>query len=291
MAIEVVRLNNGHETWKRTGSAGSYATACTSAEIEYFVKSPGTKQAAILAVLNACPAEYGGLPFKEVRFDGYEGNSGDVNITAVYAEEDSGSGGGSGSETDETPTMNFDCSAGTMHRVQAISQKCVYAGDGETQESDSEAAAVPIGWNGKTGSESEASGVDVPIGVLRETYTKWMKISAMDSAWKRKVGRLVGKVNTSSFHGWDPGECMFLGCSFTAPTRGKTKVQVSFHFGIQLGESNAKVAGVSVGNKKGYEHIWAISRDVVEGGRNVRKVKKIYNAVVCHDDGFGSLGV
>lgn len=176
--------------------------------------------------------------------------------------------------------------------TQAIEQTCVYAGSGESKDSSDEASAVPIGWNGKDGSESEAAGVDVSIGELRETYTKTMsKSKVTGTSWKRKVAELVGKVNSGSFKGWNAGEVMFLGCSYSAPSKGSKKVSVSFHFAIRLNESKATVAGQNIGSKKGFEYLWALTDDEVRDGERKRKVRKIYKAVVCETDGFGGLGI
>lgn len=212
-------------------------------------------------------------------------------IEVNYGSESKSSSGDSGDESDEA-TMNFDCSAGTKHMTQAIEQTCVYAGSGESKDSTDEASAVPIGWNGKDGSESEAAGVDVSIGELRETYTKTMsKSKVTGTSWKRKVAELVGKVNSGSFKGWSAGEVMFLGCSYSAPSKGSKKVAVSFHFAIRLNESKATVAGQNIGSKKGFEYLWALTDDEVRDGERKRKVRKIYKAVVCETDGFGGLGI
>ena len=139
---------------------------------------------------------------------------------------------------------------------------------------------------------SKTAGVDVSIGELRETYTKTMtKSKVTGTSWKRKVAELVGKVNSGSFKGWSAGEVMFLGCSYSAPSKGSKKVAVSFHFAIRLNESKATVAGQNVGSVKGFEYLWALTDDEVKDGERKRKVKKIYKAVVCETDGFGGLGI
>ena len=139
---------------------------------------------------------------------------------------------------------------------------------------------------------SAAAGVDVSIGELRETYTKTMsKSKVTGTSWKRKVAELVGKVNSGSFKGWNAGEVMFLGCSYSAPSKGSKKVSVSFHFAIRLNESKATVAGQNVGSVKGFEYLWALTDDEVKDGERKRRVRKIYKAVVCGTDSFGGLGI
>ena len=84
---------------------------------------------------------------------------------------------------------------------------------------------------------------------------------------------------------------MFLGCSYSAPSKGSKKVSVSFHFAIRLNESKATIAGQSVGSVKGFEYLWALTDDEVKDGARVRKIRKIYKAEVCESDSFSGLGI
>ena len=269
---------------------GSGSNSNSTATVTYIVEGTEDDITACTSAYEFAPDEFSEIPKKSASVaERLTENAWKIEVN--YGSESKSSSGDSGSEDDET-TMNFDCSAGTKHMTQAIEQTCVYAGSGESKDSSDEASAVPIGWNGKDGSESEAAGVDVSIGELRETYTKTMsKSKVTGTSWKRKVAELVGKVNSGSFKGWNAGEVMFLGCSYSAPSKGSKKVSVSFHFAIRLNESKATVAGQNIGSKKGFEYLWALTDDEVRDGERKRKVRKIYKAVVCETDGFGGLGI
>ena len=277
MAMQVKRLQDGSETWsKKTG-------ACSSAEVKYLVLGATSKDAAVQAVLTGAPTTYGGLPLKEVRVDSYE--NGNLEAAAVYAEEESSSGG---EEDDgEEATVSFDCSGGTKHVVHAISQKKVF---GEDQSVDD--AGGGIGWNGKSGSEAEFAGVDVPTADMRETYSKTMSQRVITSTnYKRRMGAMVGSVNDSKFMGWEPGECMFLGCSYSA-SRHADKVVVTYNFRINPNEKNCKVAGQNCGDKKGFEYLWGISETVNgDNGKPKVKLKAAYNSVVCNEGNFAVFGL
>lgn len=269
---------------------GSGSNSNSTATVTYIVEGTEDDITACTSAYEFAPDEFSEIPKKSASVaERLTENAWKIEVN--YGSESKSSSGDSGSEDDEA-TMNFDCSAGTKHMTQAIEQTCVYAGSGESKDSSDEASAVPIGWNGKDGSESEAAGVDVSNGELRETYTKIMsKSKVTGTSWKRKVAELVGKVNSGSFKGWSAGEVMFLGCSYTAPTKSSKKVAVSFHFAIRLNENRATIAGQSVGSVKGFEYLWALTDDEVKDGERKRKIRKIYKAVVCETDGFGSLGV
>lgn len=269
---------------------GAGSNSNSTATVTYIVEGTEDDITACTSAYEFAPDEFSEIPKKSASVaERLTENAWKIEVN--YGSESKSSSGDSGSEDDEA-TMNFDCSAGTKHMTQAIEQTCVYAGSGESKDSSDEASAVPIGWNGKDGSESEAAGVDVSIGELRETYTKTMsKSKVTGTSWKRKVAELVGKVNSGSFKGWNAGEVMFLGCSYSAPSKGSKKVSVSFHFAIRLNESKATVAGQNIGGKKGFEYLWALTDDEVRDGERKRKVRKIYKAVVCETDGFGGLGI
>lgn len=288
MSVTVTQAWDGVDLQLEKGSGSNESSSAT---VYYIVSGAADETTACSACYGNAPDTYAGIDKKSVSVSERLTDT-SWKIEVHYGSESSSGGGGNTGDEDDEPTVNFDCSAGTKHMTQAIAQTCVYAGSGEKKDSSDVAAAIPIGWNGKDGSESEASGVDVSIGELRETYTKTFSRSKVTgTAWKRKVAELVGKVNSGSFKGWSAGEVQFLGCSYSAPLSGSKKVNVSFHFAIRLNESKATIAGESIGAKKGFEYIWALTDDEVQDGQRVRKVKKVYKAEVCETDGFGGLGI
>ena len=274
MTMQVKRLQDGSETWNTAGN-------CTSAEIKYLVLDPSNKAEAVRAILDAAPQDYGGLPLKEVRFEQY-GAGGEIELSAVYSAEESSFD----YSTEDEATESFDCGGGTKHMTHAISQKRVYGGTDDD-------AGGGIGWNGKIGSEAEFSGVDVPTADMRETYTKTISRSkATSTGYKKRVASLVGKVNNSSFKGWSPGEIMFIGCSYSTPVKGASKVTVTFNFRIMPNESNAKIANINVGSKQGFEYLWARSKTVKgTDGKPKVEVQSAYKSVVCETGNFSELGI
>jgi len=303
MAMTVKRTQDGSETWNKYG-------VCTAAEIKYLVLSPTNKKAAIQAVIAAAPASYGAydtinagrnaqnqtnsniLFLQDVRFDGYTG-AGDIEITAVYSQNEVIVEGSTASE----PIMSFECGGGTKHVVHAISQakwKDASTSGGTTGEwwFTEDDAGGNIGWNGKSGSDAEFAGVDVPTADLRETYTINMKRSAITNAYKRTVADLTGKVNAYGFRGYKIGEVLFVGASYSAPLKGKEDIQVTFNFRISLGETNAVISGTTVGAKEGWEYVWARSEVENDTTNNTPKVvvNGIYKSRVVHYGDFALLG-
>ena len=265
------RTSEGRESWNAVGS-------CTQAEIKYHAIGVSGKQEAINAVLNDRPATYGGLVFNSVRFDGYDAN-GNAELSAVYSKSSTSRYENNIGEA----TVSFDCSGGSVHLSQAYSQTCAYG----TLD-----AGLSIGWNGKSGDGMEVSGVDVPIAQMRETYTQIKRLSELTTAYKRRIASCVGKVNNGKFKGWEAGEVMFLGASYNAPDKTSSKVAVTYNFSIQPNESVAAFGGITIGAKKGWEYVWAITKSLVgAGGSPASAIRAIYIAQVAQYADFGKLGI
>lgn len=253
--------------------------AYIGAEIQYLVFEAADEDAALSAVLDVAPEEYEELPLESIEIDAKERD--DIyRINAIYKQEN---GVFSSEDEDKNEaTVSFDCGGGTKHLNYSISQKKAFG------EKD---AGGAIGWNGKCGDDCEITGVDIPTAQLRETYTKSMRLSSLSTSYKRKVAALVGKVNSGSFKGWSAGEVMFMGMSYSAPARGSKKVTVTFNFAIQPNESGVKIGGKSVGNKKGFEYIWAISKTTAADNMPKVEVEGVYVDQVCEYESFSGLGL
>ena len=281
--ITVTQAWEGFDLQLEHGNGGNSASTAT---VHYIVSGTDSEIDACNECYSTAPATYSGIPKRSVSVsERLTDNSWKIDVR--YGTESSNDEG----DESDAPTLNFDCGAGTMHVTTPITQTCVYSSDGK-RDSNSVASVIPIGWNGKYGPESEVAGVDVSTGELRETYTKVLSRSTVTgSTWKRKIAGLVGKVNSSSFKGWNAGEVMFLGASYSAPLRGAQKVTVSFHFAIRLNEDSATIGGVNIGNCQGFEYLWAVTSDKVSSGNRVPEVKKIYKSKVCKTASFSNLGL
>ena len=250
----------------------------TRVEATYIVFGAASEEEALRGVRESAPAEWEGLPLDSLEISGREAD--EVFLVDVSYRDGSSSGSSSGDD-DEEATVSFDCGGGTRHMTHSYAQRVVFG---------TKSAGGAIGWNGKTGAEMSISGVDVPTAQLRETYTKTMRLSRITTAFKRKVAKLVGKVNSGPFKGWEKGEVMFLGMSFSSPARKSSKVNVAFNFAVQPNEETS-VCGRNV-SKKGFEYAWGLSKTVVdENGVPKADVEAVYVDEVCRYDSFSALGL
>ncbi len=250
----------------------------TSVEIPYVVFEVADEDAALSAVLAETPRTYGALPLESVGINSRENDS-TYKVNAIYKKETSSSD--DDDDDDPETTVSFDCGGGSKHMTHSLRQ---------TRAFGTKDAGGAIGWNGKSGSEMEITGIDIPTAQLRETYTRVMKLSRISTSFKRNVAALVGKVNSGGFKGWAAGEVMFLGMSYSCPDKRSTKVSVAFNFAIQPNESGARVGGQSV-SKKGFEYVWALSKTSAENGAPKAEVEAIYVDQVCEYASFGALGL
>jgi len=251
----------------------------TQVEVTYIVFDAESEEQALRGVHDYAPDEWEDLPMESLQISSRE--SEDVFLVDVTYKNDSSSTSSSKEKDEEEPTVSFDCGGGTRHMTHSYDQRIAYG---------TKSAGGAIGWNGKTGAEMSIAGIDVPTAQLRETYTKVMRLSRITTGFKRKCARLVGKVNSGSFKGWDKGEVMFLGMSYSCPAKKSTKVKVAFNFAIQPNEEST-VCGKKI-SKRGFEYAWGLSNTVVDGnGVPKADVEAIYVDEVCKYDSFSVLGL
>ena len=206
----------------------------TEISVQFIADGAADEAEALEAVRESAPEEWEDIPMESLEISSRDGDN--VFTVEVKYKHKSSSTSSSKERNEEETTVSFDCGGGTMHLTHSHEQRIAYG---------TKKAGGAIGWNGKTGAEMSISGVDVPTAQLRETYTKVMRLSRITTSFKRKVAKLVGKVNSGSFKGWSKGEVMFLGMSYSCPAKKSTKVLVSFNFAVQPNES-VNIAGHKV---------------------------------------------
>lgn len=268
-----------------------------SAEIHYIVFEVNNEDEALQAVYDYVAKDINGMKLDRVEIDDRADDT-TFKVNALYERSDSSMPSSDGEE-DEEATVSFDCGGGTRHVTTAIDQIRIYKKGEEPNKIETDhskmAAGLWVNWNGKTSADGmEIKGVDVPTANFRETYTKVMRSSQLTTAFKRKVGNLVGCVNKTEWKGWEKGEAMFLGCSYTAPLSGSDKVVVTFNFEIRLNEKNLKLPnGQYYTNKRGHDYSWSVHDKTVnteEKKINIG-IKEIYIAQVCKYRDFSALGL
>lgn len=186
------------------------------------------------------------------------------------------------SDDEDVATMSFNCGAGSRHVVRSLQQTRIYG--------DTDAGGL-INWNGKLGKDRAVAGVDVPFPLLRTSYTKKMRLSAMTSSYIRNAAALVGCVNLYTWKGWNSGEVMFLGWSYAAPVKGAKTAAVTYSFGIRMNET-ITISGTTVTYlKKGYDYIWSLMKPQSDGTGTRPAIDSVYVEQVAKYADFSILGI
>ena len=259
---------------------GDTSDTGSSVSVTFLVFGAPDEVTAINAAYSEAPDDYSGIPKSSAEIsERLTEDAWKVEISYGYTSSTSSK------TTGEDISVSFDCGGGTRHIAMAISQKCLWKKEGVTFRD----AKKMIGWNGKTGSDSVISGVDVPFAQPRETYTKTMEVP-LSTSKRRTIASLVGCVNASKWKGWNRGEVMFLGCSYSGTEN--EKAQVSFNFAIQMNEEGIEIAeGVPPIKKEGHVYIWTQHETVTQNDAPVADVIAVYAAQVAKYADFSQLGL
>ena len=107
---------------------------------------------------------------------------------------------------------------------------------------------------------------------------------------KRAIASLVGCVNRTKWKGWEKGELMFLGCTYSGMEN--QKAQVTFNFAIQVNETNMKIDDdVPAIKKEGHVFVWTQQQTVTKNGLPDIEVTAVYAAQVADYADFSELGL
>lgn len=246
-------------------------------ELTFLVYDWKNQDAAMLAVLDEAPDIHNGFAKKSITFNGFQDDG--LEFSVAYNSNESVLENGESKES----TLNFDCTGSTRKMLYAYDTRIIRGPD----------PGNAIGWNGKSGSDMEIAGVDVPDGVSRETYSRVIKMSRLTNDYKRLLIKMRGCINLKPFKGWQKGEAMYLGATFQGVLDSKALITVNYNFQINLDESDVKIGGVNVGNKKGFEYLWAFYRAERAEGESPRRLAPdgVYLSQVARYADFGALGV
>lgn len=249
----------------------------TELSLTFGVSGAATKEEAWGYLYSNIPRVHKGMAFTGARSTGF--NDEMWEFVANYKKA---SDSQSDDDGDEEAQISFDCSGGTTHIIKSQGQK--------KHGTNAPDAGGFIGWNGKTGQDCSIAGTDVVSSTMRESYTKYIRRSRLNTNFKRTLARLTGKVNNSSFKGWSRGEVLFLGANFQGADKGSEKIGVVYNFAIQENEDEVDVGGVSI-SKRGWEYVWSISQTTEKDGKIQLVTLGVYVDAVYREVNFGALGL
>lgn len=268
-------------------TSGSVGSASTSFTEEWYLTGESLLECGdfLRQYRNTPHPDSAAYSIKDISFS----RKGQVNgLTQIIATVTYSRGGGSSpqEEEDNQPVFSFSAGGGTKHVNYAPLIK---------REGGPETDYIPdpgqmVGWNGESSSQGfHIAGVDVPTASLKESWEKTMRMGELTTAWRRKIAKVIGTCNNSSFKGWEKGEVMLVDCSFSGVADSSELIKVRFDFAIKLNEKNADIGGVNMGDVEGWQYAWCITKAHTLGYEPI--VLGAYVSQVIKYSDFKQLGV
>ena len=280
MKMDTVTVNKAWDAYDiQVNEQDISKSTCT---VYYIVQNAASESEAINAVRDdvsqemTIPGTTSTLPLQSISVsERLTENDWKVEVNYASAEKSGSSGGsGSGSSSNES-TYNFDISAGTKKIIYPVSHKKTYPADAE---------APSAGINDGEGTE-----IIMPVGHFSETH--YMSNAKCTAAYRKKVTKMVGKINSSAFKGYAAGEVLFMGAS--GSKTGNDKWQVTFNFSVNSAQSNLTIGNITGVSKDAWDIIWAQYTEEENSDKTeiVKKVKAVHVEQVYESANFGELGL
>ncbi len=194
------------------------------------------------------PAIYDGLFAQSAEMNTKGGGLWDVEI--LYGAQPGGVGSSFSGSTDVV-NFTFDTSGGTAHVTQAREHIASYTKTTATLGADAgHKGAINV-------TDSGVEGVDIGIDQFSwtENWTLPISYASFSAALIFKI--LTGKINTSGFRGFGPGQVLFAGANGGASTKNTTQATLSYKF-IQSDDSSDAMPAFKAGIAKlGWHYLWA----------------------------------
>jgi hypothetical protein len=181
-------------------------------------------------------------------------------------------------------TFQFDTGGGTQHITQSL----------ETTDSAGKTGAAdpPPDYHKAIGvTEDSVEGVDIALPVYNWSETHYLSTETVTNSYKGDLFRATATYNESSFKGFEPGECLFLGASGSQRSEGDW--EINFRFASLPNKTVDDIEGLDSVNKLGWEYVWVRYEDEEDTTANalVKRPVAVYVERVYEASDFGLLGI
>ena len=251
-------------------------------ELHYLIHGTDSDIEARAALADTAPEIYAGLYRKSCKVEPLDNPVQTLawDGTATYGEKDRND-----YEVGES-SYSFDTGGGTQHITQSIKTEHSYAVSGDAIDFDK---AIGVSRDG-------VAGVDVSVPVFNFTETHYFSPSTVTEAFKQKIFKATGKVNSDAFRGFAAGEVLFLGASGSRQGEGADdKWEITFRFAASENQNNITVGDITGIEKNGWDHLWVYYvEDEKEAGTKKYIVKTptyAYVEKIYRTTAFSGLGI
>lgn len=144
------------------------------------------------------------------------------------------------------------------------------------RQSKESIARYPAGakeQNGVIGGR-DGDGVEIVIPALRLSYTFRHPAGIVNEPFSVALARKTGRTNSQIWHGFQPGEALFLGADGSSGTAQESEVRYDIVASENL--TNQTIGGITGVSKKGWEVAWIKYEDDDANGVAAEKPLAVY---------------
>jgi hypothetical protein len=179
-------------------------------------------------------------------------------------------------------SYEFDTTGGTEHVTQSLKTIGAWASGGPCN---------PERYLGAIGVTPDGvEGVDIVGRVFRWNETHILDREIVNEAYKYKLFKMTGTVNSATFRGKAQGEVLFLGARGAA--RGDDDVEITFQFAASPNKVGLTIGAITGINKRGWEYLWVrYIDDETDDGMGRKVPFQCYVEQVYEYSDFSQLGI
>lgn len=144
---------------------------------------------------------------------------------------------------------------------------------------------------GDQGDGNGPQGVEIYEPTHSEQETHIVPASFVTPFYKNAVKKIVGKTNKFGFKGNQAGECLMQAVS--GQQRGADDWELSFRWAVRENLAGETVAGVQVGQRRGWDYLWPVYELAKDGAANklTNQVRYIVVSKIFRDADYGPLNI
>lgn len=143
---------------------------------------------------------------------------------------------------------SFSTGGGSEKITQAISTRSKNVASGTAKD-----------YKGAIGvTENGPEGCTIVVPAFSFSIAKRFSDDDMSVEFRKKLASLTGRINSSTFRGWDAGEVLFTGASATERQSSTNQKlwDITFNFQARANETDLTIAGIPVAEKQGWDYAW-----------------------------------
>lgn len=278
-----MKLNRSVREIRQVGSSGN----CERARIIYIVSESPDAAAAVEAVRLATPDAIGDALRVSVGIISSPGG-GLFEVAADYESGSSDFAGGRNPDRnpgDRVWRFSVNSTPGECRKSLHTVNSFYYS------DAPRIAPGTRINWNGKTGLSSVSGSCRILEARFTEICRATFRASRINTSYKRRAANLVGKVNSTVFNRWNPGEVLLESITqgeIYTNSRNIELCDLVFTFAIRP-NGDRECAGHTIPAVDGWDYLWQISD--INPGESAETLHSLHISRIYERASFNALEI